>query len=65
MRRRRPEKREILPDPVYGDLIVAKFINNLMKQGKKSLAEKYFIRVLKKLKNRERSTMVLNYLKKH
>ena len=27
MRRRRPEKREILPDPVYGDLIVAKFIN--------------------------------------
>ena len=26
MRRRRPEKREILPDPVYGDLIVAKFI---------------------------------------
>ena len=31
MRRRRPEKREILPDPVYGDLVVAKFINNLMK----------------------------------
>ena len=42
MRRRRPERREILPDPVYGDLIVAKFINNLMKQGKKSLAEKIF-----------------------
>ena len=42
MRRRRPEKREILPDPVYADLIVAKFINNLMKQGKKSLAEKIF-----------------------
>jgi len=65
MRRRRPEKREILPDPVYGDLIVAKFINNLMKQGKKSLAEKIFYQSIEKLKNRERSTMVLNYLKKH
>ena len=30
MRRRRPEKRTILPDPVYGDLAVAKFINYLM-----------------------------------
>ena len=40
MRRRRPEKRSILPDPVYNDLIVAKFINNLMLDGKKSLAEK-------------------------
>jgi small subunit ribosomal protein S7 len=40
MRRRRPEKRSILPDPVYNDLVVAKFINNLMLDGKKSLAEK-------------------------
>ena len=50
MRRRRPEKREILPDPVYGDLIVAKFINNLMKQGKKSLAEKIFYKSIEKIK---------------
>ena len=50
MRRRRPEKREILPDPVYGDLIVAKFINNLMKKGKKSLAEKIFYQSIKKIK---------------
>ena len=50
MRRRRPEKREILPDPVYGDLIVAKFINNLMKQGKKSLAEKIFYNSIEKIK---------------
>ena len=42
MRRRRPEKRIILPDPIYNDLVVAKFINNLMKNGKKSLAEKIF-----------------------
>ena len=50
MRRRRPEKREILADPVYGDLIVAKFINNLMKQGKKSLAEKIFYQSIDKIK---------------
>jgi small subunit ribosomal protein S7 len=50
MRRRRPEKREILPDPVYGDLVVAKFINNLMKKGKKSLAEKIFYKSIEKIK---------------
>ena len=50
MRRRGPEKREILPDPVYGDLIVAKFINNLMKKGKKSLAEKIFYMSIEKIK---------------
>ena len=50
MRRRRPEKREILPDPLYGDLIVAKFINNLMKKGKKSLAEKIFYQSIEKIK---------------
>ena len=42
MRRRRPERRRILPDPIYNDLTVAKFINNLMERGKKSLAEKIF-----------------------
>ena len=50
MRRRRPEKREILPDPVYSDLIVAKFINNLIKKGKKSLAEKIFYQSIEKIK---------------
>ena len=52
MRRRRPEKREILPDPVYGDLIVAKFINNLMKQGTKRLAEKIFYQSIAKIKHK-------------
>jgi len=42
MRRRRPEKRKILKDPIYNDLIVAKFINYIMKNGKKSIAEKIF-----------------------
>ena len=39
-RRHRAEKREILPDPKFGDLVLSKFINNLMYQGKKSVAEK-------------------------
>ncbi|MGI9386538.1 MAG: 30S ribosomal protein S7 [Methyloligellaceae bacterium] len=38
-RRRRAEKREINPDPKFGDLVVSKFMNNLMKDGKKSVAE--------------------------
>ncbi len=38
-RRRRPEKREILPDPKYGDEVLSKFMNNLMYDGKKSTAE--------------------------
>lgn len=40
MRRRRAEKREILPDPKYNSLIVSKFINTVMLKGKKTTAEK-------------------------
>jgi small subunit ribosomal protein S7 len=39
-RRRLVKRREITPDPKYNDVIVAKLINNVMKKGKKSLAEK-------------------------
>ena len=42
MRRRRPEKRVILPDTKYNDLSVAKFINYIMESGKKGVAEKIF-----------------------
>ena len=38
-RRRRAEKREVLPDPKFGDLVLSKFMNSLMYQGKKSVAE--------------------------
>src|SRR4028119_2092577 len=38
-RRRRPEKREILPDPKFGDLVLSKFMNSVMLDGKKSVAE--------------------------
>ena len=38
-RRHRAEKREIIPDPKFGDLVVTKFMNSLMYDGKKSVAE--------------------------
>ena len=38
-RRHQAEKREILPDPKFGDRVVSKFMNNLMYAGKKSVAE--------------------------
>jgi len=40
MRRRPAEKREVLPDPKFGNVIVAKFVNCLMEDGKKPIAEK-------------------------
>jgi small subunit ribosomal protein S7 len=40
MRRRRAQEKEILPDPKFNSKIVAKFINMVMIQGKKSIAEK-------------------------
>ena len=38
-RRRRPEKREILPDPRFGDEVLSKFMNSVMLDGKKAVAE--------------------------
>ena len=38
-RRRRAEKREIIPDPKYGDVVLSKFMNSVMHTGKKSVAE--------------------------
>lgn len=51
-RRRVAKKREILPDSVYGDKVVTKFINALMYDGKKSLAEKIFYTSMKLVKER-------------
>jgi small subunit ribosomal protein S7 len=38
-RRHRAEKREILPDPKFGNVVVTKFMNSIMYEGKKSVAE--------------------------
>jgi small subunit ribosomal protein S7 len=42
MRKSTPKKREILPDPKYGEVMVTKFINNIMLQGKKNVAHSIF-----------------------
>ena len=46
MRRRKAPVREIMPDPVYGSKIVTKFINKIMLDGKKSVAEKILYQAL-------------------
>ena len=38
-RRHSAERREILPDPKFGNVVVSKFMNSIMYQGKKSVAE--------------------------
>jgi len=41
-RKREVKRREILADPKYHDMLIAKFINGIMRRGKKSLAERIF-----------------------
>ena len=57
-RRRRPEKREILPDPKYGDQILSKFMNNLMLDGKKSVAESIVYGALSTMETRAKADPV-------
>ncbi|MNK11984.1 30S ribosomal protein S7 [compost metagenome] len=51
-RRKKTFKREIIPDPVFKDLIVAKFVNKMMIQGKKATAQKMFYGALKELEGK-------------
>jgi len=46
MRKGRAKRREVLPDPKYGEVLVTKFVNNLMKNGKKNKAFKIFYEAL-------------------
>ena len=52
MRKAKPKKRVILPDPVYGEVKVTKFVNNLMYDGKKSIAYSIFYDALEIVKNK-------------
>jgi len=64
LRRRRPEKRTILPDPTYKDYTVAKFINYIMKNGKKSIAEKIFYDSLAIISEKEKKDNAIDVFKK-
>src|SRR6201988_2732675 len=51
-RRRRPESREILPDPVYNSTLAEKFVNSMMWDGKKAVAQKIFYEAMDTIKER-------------
>ncbi|MEW6337522.1 MAG: 30S ribosomal protein S7 [Acidobacteriota bacterium] len=51
-RRRYPTKREILPDPVYNSQLVTRFINSVLKAGKKTTAEQIFYGALDLIQKR-------------
>jgi small subunit ribosomal protein S7 len=51
-RRHAAEKREVLPDAKYGDRVLTKFMNNLMVDGKKSVAERIVYSALERVETR-------------
>ena len=61
MRKAKPKKRILLPDPKFGDVAVTRFVNNLMLDGKKSIAYTIFYDSLeivgKKMKDADKSPM--------
>ncbi|MBA2335759.1 MAG: 30S ribosomal protein S7 [Blastocatellia bacterium] len=48
-RRRVAARREVLPDPIYNSIVVTKFINGMMLQGKKTTAEEIFYKAMEKI----------------
>ncbi len=63
-RRKRTYKREVIPDPVFKDLVIAKFVNKMMIQGKKATAQKMFYGALDELKGKVPNEEPLAILKK-
>jgi|SRR5437868_2005897 len=63
-RRKKTFKREIIPDPVFKDLVVAKFVNKMMIQGKKGIAQALFYGALDELKGKVPNEEPIAILKK-
>jgi small subunit ribosomal protein S7 len=63
-RRRKSVKREILPDPIYNDLTLAKFVNTLMLDGKKSTAQNILYGALDQLRTKVPDEEPLEVFKK-
>jgi small subunit ribosomal protein S7 len=62
-RRRRAEKRQVLPDPKFGEVIITKFQNVLMYDGKKSAAERILYGVLEKIQKHSKGGNALEIFK--
>jgi small subunit ribosomal protein S7 len=54
-RKREVRKREILPDPKYHDTLISKFINGVMRRGKKNVSERIFYQALDIIKDKTHS----------
>ena len=54
-RRHAADKREVNPDPKFGDLVLSKFMNSIMYQGKKSVAEQIVYGAFEKIEGRAKS----------
>ncbi len=52
MRKAKPKKRYILPDPIFQDTLVTKFVNNLMVDGKKSISYSIFYGAVKQVEEK-------------
>ncbi len=63
-RRKSTAKREILPDPIYNDLVIAKFVNTIMESGKKSIAQGIVYGALNELKGKVQNEEPLTVFKK-
>lgn len=63
-RRKKTFKREIIPDPVFRDLVFAKFINKMTESGKKATAQSLFYNALKELEGKVPNEESVNVLKK-
>ncbi|MGE3682044.1 MAG: 30S ribosomal protein S7 [Bdellovibrionales bacterium] len=63
-RRKSSEKREIAPDPVYNDVVVAKFVNKMMWKGKKTLAQRALYSALDELRTKVSAEEPLTVFKK-
>ena len=57
-RRHSAEKREIIPDPKYGDVVLTKFMNSIMYEGKKSTAERIVYGAFDIVENRARANPI-------
>jgi small subunit ribosomal protein S7 len=62
-RRREAQKRKVSPDPKYNDILVGRFINSLLKAGKKSLAERIFYTALTAVEERIKENPVMVFRK--
>ena len=56
MRRRKAPVREVLPDPIYGNRVITKFINSLMYDGKKSVATEIMYGALELIEKKNQET---------